>query len=312
MSAARKRGATGLSGVLLIDKPAGYTSHDVVARIRRATGEGRIGHAGTLDPMATGLMVVLVGSATRLEPFFSGQNKSYDAKIAFGSATDTDDAEGEVVRTAAIPDAVNDAAHAQAVLDGLRGDSMQLPPAYSAIKVDGKTAHRAARAGRPLELAARPVTVYSATLKAVGGTPVSWDVAFEVSKGTYVRSLARDLGVRVGSAAHLAALRRTASGELCLAAARSLDEVVEAAQTGSLGTLWADPVPALGMVAVTIDPAEASDGRSLSRSLAPGAADGDLLAVCSDVESVLLGVYRAQPHSIVPQVIFSGGVKRGE
>lgn len=310
MSAARKRGATGLSGVLLIDKPAGYTSHDVVARIRRATGEGRIGHAGTLDPMATGLMVVLVGSATRLEPFFSGQNKSYDAKIAFGCATDTDDAEGEVVRTAAIPDAVNDAAHAQAVLDGLRGDSMQLPPAYSAIKVDGKTAHRAARAGAPIELAARPITVNVATLRSIDSDPVRWDVRFAVSKGTYIRSLARDIGERVDSAAHLSALRRTASGAFGIHQAVALDDAVAIAATGSIATLWVDPVCALDMDVLTVEPHVAADGRPLDRLLAPHAAHGELLAVCSAAEPLLLGVYRVQSNRIVPQVIFAGGVTR--
>lgn len=310
MSAARRRGATGLSGVLLIDKPAGMTSHDVVARIRRATGEGRVGHAGTLDPMATGLMVVLVGSATRLEPFFSAKYKSYDAQIAFGSATDTDDAEGKVVRTSSVPAEVVDESYAQSVLAEVQGDSMQLPPAYSAIKVQGTTAHRAARAGRPLELQARPVTVYEASLLGVSREPVRWDVAFTVSKGTYIRSLARDIGQSVGSAAHLSALRRTASGEFTIEQATGLDAAVEVAQAGALDTLWVDPVAALGMDAITVHPGLAADGRFLARDLAPAAGDGDLLAVCSEDEPVLLGVYRVESDRIVPHAVFAGGVTR--
>ncbi len=309
---ARKRGATGLSGMLLIDKPAGLTSHDVVARLRRATGEGRIGHAGTLDPMATGLMVVLVGSATRLEPFLSAQDKRYIAAIRFGSATDTDDAEGQVVRRASVPDAVADPGYAQTVLAGFAGDFSQMPPAFSAIKVQGTTAHRAARAGSPIELTPRPITVFEAKLLGVEREPATWDVEFLVSKGTYIRSLARDVGESVGSAAHLSALRRSASGPLAIGQAASLDRALATAEAGSLGALWVDPALALEMQVVSVDPALAANGRALPRDVLPQVTDGDLVAVCSATSPVLLGVYRVHADRIIPQVVFAGGVGRGE
>jgi len=196
---ARRRGATGLSGVLCIDKPQGPTSHDVVATVRRATGEGRVGHAGTLDPMATGLLVVLIGPATRLEPFLSSASKSYHATVRFGAETDTDDAEGSVTQTAAVPEAAFDPEVARAAVAELLGESSQMPPAYSAIKVDGTVAHRAARAGTPIELKPRLITVYEAALVDTDRVVSTWTVDVTVSKGTYVRALARDLGRGHGS-----------------------------------------------------------------------------------------------------------------
>src|SRR5512140_2878132 len=132
-----KRGATDLAGILPVDKPAGMTSHDVVAQVRSATGEGRVGHAGTLDPMATGLLVVLVGPFTRLEPYLSQDEKSYLARIGFGTGTDTDDAEGTAVETAPVPECVLDPGFARSTLARVIGPSIQTPPAYSAIKVKG-------------------------------------------------------------------------------------------------------------------------------------------------------------------------------
>jgi len=309
---ARKRGATGLSGVLLVDKPAGFTSHDVVAKIRRATGEGRVGHAGTLDPMATGLLVVLVGPATRLEPYLSSAQKRYDAQITFGSATDTDDAAGEIVREAPVSAETADTDYARGVLEGLLGESLQQPPAYSAIKVGGTTAHRAARSGAPLELAKRPITVEAAELLSIESDPTRWDVAFIVSKGTYIRSLARDIGEAVGSAAHLSALRRTASGPLDLADAHSLDDVVAAAESGALGALWADPVAALGVPAMGVEPAAITDGRPLARTPDFELPVGTLVALTGTSPAVLLALYRATRDRLVPEAVFPGGVARGE
>ena len=187
MSAAR-RGATGLSGILLVDKPEGMTSHDVVAIVRRATGEGRVGHAGTLDPAATGLLVVLVGPATRLEPYLSSATKSYEATIAFGAATDTDDADGVIVATSPVPENVRDPAYAQALLARFLGESEQVPPTYSAIKTAGKAAHRVARAGGEVVVQPRPIRVDEARLLGVDPATESWRVSFTVSKGTYIRA----------------------------------------------------------------------------------------------------------------------------
>jgi tRNA pseudouridine55 synthase len=306
---ARRRGATDLAGILLLDKPAGPTSHDVVAAVRRVTGEGRVGHAGTLDPMATGLLVVLVGPYTRLEPYLSAATKSYTATIAFGTATDTDDAEGAVVATAAVPPAVLDADHARAALAGLLGGGVQTPPAYSAIKVAGRTAHKAARAGEAVHLAPRSFTVRRADLLAVRADPASWDVALEVSKGTYVRAIARDLGEAEGTRAHLSALRRTACGALDVAGARTLEEVAAAGERGGLtavAELFADPLVALGLPTVDGDRASVASGRPLPRSLAPAdASQGSPLVIT--VAGTLAAVYRVTADSLSPEAVMLWG-----
>jgi tRNA pseudouridine55 synthase len=198
-------------GLLLVDKPAGVTSHDVVALARRAYRERRVGHLGTLDPFATGLLVLLVGSVTRLARFVDAEPKVYEATIRFGEETDTDDSTGAVVRSATPP--------ARAALDAamrrLTGRIEQLPPAYSAKKVGGRRAYVAARRGEPLELRPASVTVWSWDVRAervADGRVVELDVTIRCSGGTYIRALARDLGRAVGSAAHLTTLRRTRAG----------------------------------------------------------------------------------------------------
>jgi tRNA pseudouridine55 synthase len=204
-------------GLLLVDKPAGVTSHDVVLAARRAFGESRIGHAGTLDPFATGLLVLLLGRATRLLPHLDGVPKEYEATIELGRETDTDDLEGVTVREAAQP---SDAAIAEAVAQ-LTGPLEQTPPAYSAKRVGGRRAYEAARAGEALELAPAHVTVFGwgqvvregATLRAL----------IACGGGTYIRALARDLGRLTGSAAHLSALRRVRSGPFRVDDAVALD-----------------------------------------------------------------------------------------
>ncbi len=193
-------------GLLLLDKPAGISSHDAVLAARRALGEKRIGHAGTLDPFATGLLVLLTGRATRLLPYIPGEPKSYEARIQFGSETDTEDLLGVVTREAAPPgeDAV------RAALPALTGTISQVPPAFSAKRVDGMRAYEAARAGVMLELKPVSITVHSWEILAWNDS--TCDVRIVCGGGTYVRSLARDLGRAVSSAAHLSALRRVAAG----------------------------------------------------------------------------------------------------
>ena len=288
----------GLSGILLVDKPAGLTSHDVVERVRRATGERRVGHAGTLDPMATGLLVVLVGPATRLAPYLTAAEKTYVARIAFGAETDTDDAEGTVTRTADVPGAILDAAAAQRELDALLGESQQVPPAYSAIKVDGKVAHRVARSGGEVELAPRAITVLRAELLGLDADSAAWDVDFLVSKGTYVRALARDLGRAVDSAAHLRALRRTSSGALALADAHPLQAIETAAASGELAALFADPVAALGLPTVEADAHAVMCGRTLE------APEGDAPLVAVLADDTLVAVYRRDGDRLVADAVF--------
>jgi tRNA pseudouridine55 synthase len=204
-------------GLLLVDKPAGVTSHDVVLSARRAFGEKRIGHAGTLDPFATGLLVLLLGRATRLLPHLDGVPKEYEATIALGRETDTDDLEGAVVREAPPPD---DAAIAAAVAR-LTGPLAQVPPAYSAKRVAGRRAYEAARAGEAIELAPAQVEVFAWRDLVREGDRLRATIA--CGGGTYIRALARDLGRLTGSAAHLAALRRVRSGPFHVRDAASLD-----------------------------------------------------------------------------------------
>ena len=210
---------TELAGLLLVDKPAGITSHDVVARVRRATGSKRVGHAGTLDPFATGLLVLLVGRGTRLMPYVEGEPKVYDATIAFGHETDTDDPSGTVTRTANAPD---DAAVSRGIAR-LTGRIEQQPPAYSARQVGGVRAYTAARRGAPLELAPSTVTVFEWATGERASDRVSARIT--CSGGTYIRALARDLGRAAGSAAHLVSLRRVASGPFSVADADSIDDL---------------------------------------------------------------------------------------
>lgn len=203
------------SGILLVDKPQGWTSHDIVARTRRLAGTRKVGHAGTLDPMATGLLIVGLNSSTRLLTYIVGTDKEYLATIRLGAATTTDDAEGEIVDEAT-PDAVA-AVTDDAIRSGvaaLTGEIEQVPSSVSAIKVDGKRAYARVRAGEEVVLKARPVTVSEFEVLDQRRLPAAIDVDVRVvcSSGTYIRSLARDLGAGLGVGGHLTALRRTRVG----------------------------------------------------------------------------------------------------
>lgn len=206
-----------VQGLLLIDKPAGMTSHDVVQRVRRVYGERSIGHLGTLDPFATGLLILLLGRATRLATFIDAEPKIYEAVISFGEETDTDDATGTVIRTAAAP---TETAITNAIAS-LTGPISQVPPAYSAKSVDGTRAYDAARRGEPLDLAAVDVIVHSWRLGPYADGKLS--AVITCSGGTYIRALARDLGRMTSSAAHLSGLRRTRAGHFDVADACTLD-----------------------------------------------------------------------------------------
>jgi tRNA pseudouridine55 synthase len=196
-----------IEGVLLLDKRAGFTSHDAIARARRVLGVRRIGHMGTLDPFATGLLVLLIGRVTRLAAYIQGEPKVYDATIRFGARTDTDDATGRIVESAPVPDI----AAIEAAIPTFTGTFDQMPPAYSAKQVDGVRAYDAARAGTPLALQPSTVTVHAWSIRGWRASG-ELDVTVTCGGGTYIRALARDLGSVVGSAAHLTGLRRTRSG----------------------------------------------------------------------------------------------------
>jgi tRNA pseudouridine55 synthase len=207
------------SGLVVVDKPGGVTSHDVVARVRRLAGTRKVGHAGTLDPMATGVLVLGLNRATRLLGHLMLTEKTYDATIRLGASTTTDDAEGDVVTTAP-----TDHLTEQAVLEALSdfvGDIEQVPSSVSAIKVGGRRAYDLVRAGEDVELTPRKVHVASIELHEIVDADVH--VSVQCSSGTYIRAIARDLGVRLGAGGHLTALRRTSVGAFDLASARTLD-----------------------------------------------------------------------------------------
>lgn len=208
-----------MNGILIVDKPAGMTSHDVVRRLRRLCGTRRVGHSGTLDPMATGLLLVAVGEGTRVIQFLVEGAKTYRATMRFGAETTTQDAEGEVTRQCSV-DHLSETIVRQACLD-LVGELEQVPPMYSAVKVGGIPLHRLARQGIEIERRSRTVHVHRLIIAKMALPELAFEV--ECSKGTYVRTLCHDLGRRLGSAAHLTALRRIRSGKFSIEEAVTLD-----------------------------------------------------------------------------------------
>lgn len=223
----------GLDGILVIDKPIGPTSHDIVALVRRLAATKRVGHGGTLDPFASGVLPLFLGRATRVVEFHLADRKRYRATVCFGASSSTDDLEGEMT-PATGPAPVRDAV--EAALPGLTGTILQRPPAYSAIKLGGRRAYAMARAGEAVELQPREVTIHELTMIDWDGSEPDKPIAIldvACSAGTYVRALARDLGERLGNAAYLGALRRTAAGQFVETDAHSLDVVRTAAGSGS-------------------------------------------------------------------------------
>jgi tRNA pseudouridine55 synthase len=215
------------AGLAVVDKPAGMTSHDVVSRCRRIFGTRKVGHAGTLDPMATGVLVVGVERATKILGLLTATDKSYTATIRLGQTTTTEDAEGEVLQTVSASHvADSEIDHAVAVL---RGEISQIPSAVSAVKIGGERAYKLAREGRPVELAPRAVRIDRFDVLGVrrSGEVVDVDVAVDCSSGTYIRALARDAGAALGVGGHLIALRRTAVGRFGLDEARTLDALAD-------------------------------------------------------------------------------------
>jgi tRNA pseudouridine55 synthase len=281
------------SGLVIVDKPAGLTSHDVVARIRRLAGTRRVGHAGTLDPMATGVLVVGVERATRLLTYLVGADKSYQATIRLGVGTVTDDQEGTVTARPGLgsPDGAGLEAIDNAVA-GLRGAIQQVPSSVSAIKVDGKRSYTRVREGEDVVLVARPVTVHRFEILSVrpgldDDLPVlDLDVEVVCSSGTYVRALARDLGAELGSAGHLRSLRRTRVGPYGIERAFSLDQLEDKFSMLPIADAARAAFPARGL---TADEArKLTHGQRLEASelgptpVAAYAPDGSLVALIAD------------------------------
>ncbi len=226
-----KRGQSGINCLIALHKPKGITSHDCINALRSILHERRIGHAGTLDPLADGVLLIGIGQATRLLSYIVGHDKSYEASITFGQQTTTDDTEGDVCASSLVPDCVKDELYAQRVLQHFTGQIQQVPPAYSAISLGGIRAYNASRQGAPLNLAPRRVCVHKAELSDITFDSTThaptWHVHFCVSKGTYIRSLARDIGLYAQTHAHLSALKRSSSGSVTIADCVTLDELKE-------------------------------------------------------------------------------------
>jgi len=285
--------------VLPVDKPEGPTSHDVVAVARKALGERRVGHTGTLDPFASGLLLLCVGKATRLAEYFSGLDKEYEAEARLGVATDTLDRDGVVVAesdgwTGLTEDALEEA------LAGLRGDIEQVPPQFSAKKVEGERAYRSARGGKRVELPPVPVTVTELTLTEVDLPLVRFRV--RCSSGTYVRALARDLGAALGVGAHLTALRRTAVGAWSVEGALKLDDLADPARVASAAV---QPLEALAhLPTLEVDGAAAgrlAHGQVVELPAATPAAG--VVAVAH--EGALVAVGEADEGVIRPRKVFA-------
>ncbi|MDE2966693.1 MAG: tRNA pseudouridine(55) synthase TruB [Chloroflexota bacterium] len=233
----RRRERRHPGAVFLVDKPTGPTSHDVVRDIRRWTGLRRVGHGGTLDPLASGLLPIFVGMATRLNEYLAPYRKSYQATILLGQATDTDDSEGQVISTLPVPPI--SAEQLDTALAQFRGKIEQVPPQYSAVKRDGVAAYRAARAGERVEIEARAVTVHELVATAIDLPHVT--LAMSVSTGTYVRAIARDLGEALGCGAHVIRMRRTAIGPKSADEGHEPSALKAAADAGDIWSLAISP-----------------------------------------------------------------------
>lgn len=273
----------GPDGLCVVDKPAGMTSHDVVARARRALGTRKVGHAGTLDPSATGVLLLGVGRATRLLRFLTALPKSYVGEVVLGVETTTLDADGDVIATHDMA-AVTPADVAAAARD-LEGDILQVPPMVSALKVGGRRLHELAREGVEVEREARPVTVHRLEVTPIDAGAGVYRIAATCSSGTYVRTLAADLGTALGGGAHLRHLRRTAVGSFTEADARGLDDLVLLELAEALRDLVPAPVDGAGR-------ADVAHGRPLGRSAAGLVGDGPW-AVLDAATGALLAVYEA-------------------
>ena len=286
------------AGLLIIDKPSGLTSHQVVGRVRRVFGTRKVGHAGTLDPMATGVLIVGLNRATRLLGHLALHDKSYLATIRLGQRTDTDDAEGEVVAQSDASDIT--AAQIEAAIAGLRGEIMQVPSQVSAIKVAGQRAYARVRAGEQVELAARPVTLSRFEVLAAREHDGfrDLDVVVDGSTGTYVRALARDLGATLGVGGHLTSLRRTRIGGYQLDRAVELDALEAETELLSMADAARLSFPVL-----QVDAEQARDvgyGRSIEVEL-----DAEPTGIVGP-DGELLALYRPTPGGARPIAVLVG------
>jgi tRNA pseudouridine55 synthase len=303
-------------GILIIDKPEGITSHDTVARCRRILKTKRIGHTGTLDPFATGVMVILVGRATRLAQFLDKDAKEYEALVRFGFETDTGDRTGEV-KTSSISNfefQISDE-EIEKVLVDFRGEIMQTPPMYSAKKVDGKKLYELARKG--IEIERQPVKITNYELRITNCDPVvkindsgleTWDLGLKVlcSAGTYIRVLAEDIGKKLKTGAHLAELRRTKAGKFAIEKAVTLEELEEIVAAGKLPDVLIPMNEAVSQLAEIKlsdeDAAKIKNGVKLKRA-AGEFKDGEFLRLTTDAKLLAIGFYNGTEKVVQPKLV---------
>ena len=295
---------TPYNGILNVDKPGGWTSHDVVGWTRRVLREKRVGHAGTLDPMATGVLLICVGQATRVAEYLTAGRKVYRAEAQLGATTETYDADGEVVATATVPPLT--AADLRSALSGFLGEIQQRPPAYSAIKQDGEAAYRKARRGEAVELPARPVTIDAIEL--LDWEPAAAKLTLEVTcgPGTYIRSLTHDLGQTLDCGAMLTRLTRIRSSQFAIEDAVGLDALAEAARMGDLSR-YLHPIEAalrqLTCVPVGTDEvARLAHGQFIPCPLPPAVETG--YAVDANATVIAILTYRADQSAWQPDKVF--------
>lgn len=292
-----------LDGVLVVDKPAGLTSHDVVARVRKAARQKKVGHAGTLDPEATGVLVVALGRATRLVPYIQASRKTYDARMRLGATTTTLDAAGEVTGVTDASEVTEEALCA--AMGRFTGDIKQVPPMVSAVKVDGERLHAKARRGEEVEREPREVTVHELVLSEfLPGPEASAAFLVTCSPGTYVRTLAADIGDALGVGAHLTALRRLGSGRFSVAEALPLDTLEEAGRAERLHELVLPMAEAVAdYPSVTVDEA---DARAIGhgKPLAPTGHAGPVAVV--DERGRLLAMVEDRDGQARPLGVFAG------
>ncbi len=310
-----------MNGLLIIDKPQGMTSHDVVAQARRLLREKRIGHAGTLDPMATGVLALCVGYATRLSEYLLGEDKAYEGVIKLGEQTNTDDAEGEVISTRPVPAIGEDDLRRLKAL--FSGEIAQVPPRFSAIQKSGQRAYALARKGETVELEARTVTIHSIHLVIYDDGRLTTDdrddvhrpssivIRVRCSAGTYIRSLARDIGVALGCGGHLSALRRTQAGAFTLHDAITLEQLEQAAKEGRAEALLLPMERAVaGWPAVQLDDEQTRkllNGQKLTLTPALSQGERGLVRTC-DARNHFIAISRWDGKMLAPVKVFDATV----
>jgi tRNA pseudouridine55 synthase len=297
-----------MDGLLIIDKPAGITSHDVVASVRRILNTKRVGHTGTLDPFATGVMVILVGKATRLAQFLDKDDKEYEAVIQFGYETDTGDPTGSHDPGSAMQEAEVAARLSgvdwESVLDKFRGEIAQIPPMYSAKKIAGKKLYELARKGEVIEREPRHVSITWIAVEEIPDQPVQMKLGVTCSAGTYIRTLAEDIGRSIGVGAHLTALRRTRAGGFDLSKSVTLDDLAEA-EDASISLLPVESAVAhLPVMELAPDRIEKTSGGLSTRIFDDNWDNGAFIQMLDDRSKlVAVGVYLKAENAVKPKIV---------